>query len=211
MQTIRPVFALPILLAYHLAAAQGQDPGQGPGQGYYAQPNPIPGGFHNRMGRSSVGVSVGLGGLHDNGSGVTNCDNCRNGLAVEFEAHIGGMLNPQFALVLETQLNARTVHSNIDDADTVLMQLTLLGGGQFWITPQLWVKGGLGVAHLVADDKYIVYDYGYGLAALAAVGFELLSARELAIDLQGRLIDGVYNGGSDHITAATLGVGLNWF
>ncbi len=203
MQSIRPVFVLPILLVCQVAAAQGQ--------GYYSQPSPIPGGFHDRMGRIAVGLSFGLGGLRDNGSGVTDCDNCTNGLAIGLDGHIGGMLNPRFALLLESQVNGRTVHSNRADADTVLTQAALMVAGQFWITPQLWVKGGLGVANLRADDRYVIYDYGYGLAVLGAVGFELLSARDFSVDLQGRLLDGAYNAGTDHVTSATVGVGVNWF
>lgn len=204
MQPIRKLLLIvPVLLVCRLAAAQNQ--------GYYGQPDPVPGGFHNRAGRLMVGASLGLGGLHDNGSGITNCDNCRNGLAVELDGHIGGMINHRLALMLESQVNGRTVHSNFYDSDTILTQTAVMFAAQFWITPQLWVKGGLGVANLRADDSYITYDYGYGLALLGAAGFELLSAQHFAVDLQGRLIDGGYNSGSDHITSFTLGVGLNWY
>lgn len=192
-----------VLLASQLAAAQGP--------GYYSQPAPTPGGFHNRAGRLMFGGSLGLGGMRDNGSGVTNCDNCRNGLAVELDGHIGGMLNPRFGLMFEGQLNGRTVHSNVFDADTILTQSAAMIAGQYWITPMLWVKGGIGFANLRADDAYVIYDYGSGLAILGAVGFELMSARYFSLDLQGRLIDGAYNSGTDHVTSLSVGLGINWY
>lgn len=157
------------------------------------------------------GGSLGLGGMRDNGSGITNCDNCTNGLAVEFDGHIGGMLSPRFALMFEGQLNGRIVHSNLYDADTMLTQSAAMLAGQYWITPMLWVKGGLGFANLRAEDDYFIVDYGSGLAILAGVGFEVLSSRYFSLDLQGRIIDGAYNSGSDHVTALSVGLGINWY
>lgn len=157
------------------------------------------------------GGSLGLGGMRDNGSGITNCDNCTNGLAIEFDGHIGGMLNPRFALMFEGQLNGRIVHSNLYDADTMLTQSAAMLAGQYWITPMLWVKGGLGFANLRAEDDYFIVDYGSGLAILAGVGFEVLSSRYFSLDLQGRIIDGAYNSGSDHVTALSVGLGINWY
>ena len=74
--------------------------------------------------------------------------------------------------------------------------------GQFWLTPQLWIKGGLGFAHLYADNYYEVWDFGTGAAIMGAIGFELMSARNFAIDLQGRLIQGSYDSFNDSVTSA---------
>jgi len=46
---------------------------------------------------------------------------------------------------------------------------------------------------------------------MGAIGFELMSARYFAVDLQGRIIEGTYNSGNDHVTAANIGVGFNWY
>ena len=62
--------------------------------------------------------------------------------------------------------------------------------GQFWLTPQLWIKGGIGFANLQADDAYFTYDVGNGGVIMGALGFELMSARNFSVDLQGRLIQG---------------------
>ena len=208
MKPIKSLLVLAIILAPAIASAQYY----GGGPGYYNGPNNrIPGGFHNRTGRLTWGFGIGLGGMHDDGSGITNCDNCANAPALELDGHIGGMIGPRFALMFEGQLNARTVHSDVYNGDTTLSQSAAMIAGQFWITPQLWVKGGLGLVGLQADDTYVTYDYGTGVAVMGAVGFELMSARFFAIDLQGRIIEGTYNSGNDHVTAANVGIGFNWY
>jgi hypothetical protein len=205
MKPIKSLLVLAVMLAPGIAGAQGYY-----GGGYAA---PLPGGFHNRVGRLMSGVSVGLGGMHDGGSGITQCDqSCDyNPLAVEVDGHLGGMINARFALMAEVQVNAQTVHSDALNGDTVLSQGALMLAGQFWVTPQLWVKGGIGFAHLDAQDDYTQYDFGGGGAIMGGVGYEVLSARFFAVDLQARLIEGSYHGLDDHITSGTIGVGLNWY
>jgi hypothetical protein len=206
MKPIKLLLVLAIMLAPGLVAAQGYYGRGGYGGGYG-----VPGGFHNRTGRLAWGIGIGVGGMHDNGSGVTVCDNCDNAPALELDGHIGGMIGPRFALLFEAQLNARTVHSDASGDDTTLSQTVGMLAGQFWITPQLWVKGGIGVAGLQADSRFVTTDYGTGGAIMGAIGFELMSARFFALDLQGRIIEGTYNSGNDNITAANVGLGFNWY
>lgn len=206
MKPIKLLLVLAIMLAPGLVAAQGYYGRGGYGGGYGE-----PGGFHNRTGRMAWGIGIGVGGMHDNGSGITSCDNCSNAPALELDGHIGGMIGPRFALLFEAQLNARTVHSDTFGDDTTLSQTVGMLAGQFWITPQLWVKGGIGVAGLQADSRYVTTDYGTGGAIMGAIGFELMSARFFALDLQGRIIEGTYNSGNDNVTAANVGLGFNWY
>ena len=123
---------------------------------------------------------------------------------------IGGFLTPRFALMAEGQINAQTVSSDFYD-DTVLSMNTLMIAGQYWVTPQFWIKGGIGVSQLFADNAYEVWDFGTGGAIMGAAGFELFSARNFAIDLQGRIIQGSFNSLNDHVTSGTVGVGINWY
>ena len=212
MKPTKSLLVLAVLLAAPgIAAAQGYYGGSGPG--YYSQPpaTQLPGGFHNRQGRLAFGGSLGLGGMHDSGSNVTACGNCDyNPLAVELDGHIGGFLTPRFALMAEGQINAQTVASDFYD-DTVLSMNSLMIAGQYWVTPQFWIKGGIGVAALYADNAYEVWDFGTGGAIMGAAGYELLSARNFAIDLQGRIIRGSFNSLDDNVTSGTIGVGLNWY
>lgn len=207
MKPTKTLLVLALMLVPAIASAQRG--------GYYSQPQPateLPGGFHNRMGRLAWGGSIGLGGMHDAGSNITSCANCNyNPIAVEFDGHIGGFLGPRFALMGEFQVNAQTVHSDAYNGDTILSQSGLMIAGQFWISPQLWVKGGIGFAHLQADDAYFQYELSDGGVVMGAVGFELFSARDMAVDIQGRLIQGAYNGLDDKVTSGTVGVGINWY
>ena len=206
MKPIKTLLVLAVMLAPGLVAAQGYY-GGGYGQ------SRIPGGFHDRTGRLAWGFSVGLGGMHDDGNNVTSCDNCNyNPLTLEVDGHIGGMLSPRFALLFEGQVNAQTIHSDAQNGDTVLTQSTAMIAGQYWITPQFWLKGGIGLANLQSQDSgYFQQDLGSGLAIMGAAGFELLSARFFAVDLQGRIIEGSYDGVDDHVTSGTIGLGFNWY
>ncbi len=197
-----------LLVAPAAASAQGYYGGGPGGPGPSTQ---LPGGFHNRGGRIIYGGSFGLGGMHDSGSNVTTCGNCNyNPLAVSLAGHIGGFVGPRLALMAEGQINAQTVSSDFYD-DTVLSMNTLMIAAQYWVTPQLWIKGGLGVSQLWADNAYEVWDFGTGGAVMGAIGYEIMSARNFSIDLQGRLIQGAFNSLDDKVTSGTVGVGVNWF
>jgi hypothetical protein len=213
MKPNKSLLVIAAMLVPGLAAAQPGYYGGG-GQGYYSQPQPttqLPGGFHNRMGRIAIGGSIGLGGMHDSGSNVTTCGTCDyNPIAVEADGHIGGFLTPRFALMAEGQINAQTVASDYYD-DTVLSMNTLMIAGQFWVTPQLWIKGGVGVSQLYASNSFEDFDFGTGGAVMGGIGYEVMSARNFAIDLQGRLIQGSFNSLDDNLTSGTVGVGVNWY
>lgn len=206
MKPIKSLLVLAIMLAPVAASAQG----------YYRRGGgPVaeaPGGFHNRTGRLTWGGAIGFGGMHDGGSAITSCMGCDvKPLAFETDGHIGGMLSPRFGLMLEGQVNGQTIHSDFLRGDTVLWQGVVMLAGQYWLLPQLWIKGGLGVANLQVDDAYVTRDYGNGAAVMGAIGVELLSARNFALELQGRLIQGEYNSLSDHVTSGTIGIGINWY
>lgn len=215
MKPTKSLFVLAAMLVPAVAAAQpGGYYGGGGGQGYYNSPQPaaqLPGGFHNRMGRLAIGGSLGLGGMHDSGSNVTSCDTCDyNPIAFELDGHIGGFLTPRFALMAEGQVNAQSV-ANDGYEDTVLSMNSLLLAGQYWVTPQLWVKGGVGVAQLYASNSYDAWDFGTGAALMGGIGFEVFSARNFAVDLQGRIIQGSFNSLDDNVTSGTVGIGINWY
>ena len=186
-------------------------------QGYYNNQPPnsqFAGGFHNRTGRLLFGGSLGLGGMSDRGGDI-ECSNCNySTLAGEISGHIGGFIGPRFALMGEVQGNIQTLETDAFGDTTSLVQGALMIAGQYWVTPQLWIKGGIGFANLQVDHSY----YGTidevpenGLALLGAVGFELLSARWFSIDLQGRLINGSYDSIDNNVTAGSIGVGINWY
>ena len=84
--------------------------------------------------------------------------------------------------------------------------------GQYWVTPQLWIKGGIGFAQL-QRRRLLRHRTTSTTAASswARVGYEVISARNFAVDLQGRMIQGAYNGLDDSVTSGTVGIGINWY
>jgi hypothetical protein len=200
-----------------LAMAQPSSGGRG-NQGYYSQPPTAPGGFHYRHGMPMVGFSLGLGGMKVDEHNV-ECASCDyNPMAIEVDAHIGGMLSDQFGLMLELQGNAQTVDDTYYGS-TTLSQGTAMIAGQYWLSPKLWIKGGLGWSHL----SYEYDDYGYyydetasqpvddGAALMAAAGYELYSADNMAVDVQARFITAAYDGINSKLASFTVGLGLNWY
>lgn len=216
MKPTKTLFVLAFLLVPGLAAAQGYYGGSGPG--YYGQPpaTQLPGGFHNRQGRLAFGGSIGLGGMHDD-FGDIECADC-SAVSGQLSLHIGGFIGPRLALLGEVQGNAQTLSSSYVGGTETLVQSALMIAGQYWLTPQLWIKGGLGFANVQVN--WSAYSDGYidastqpenGLALMGAVGYELLSARNFAVDLQGRVLNGSYDALDNSITAVSIGVGLNWY
>jgi hypothetical protein len=209
------------LLAPAVASAQGYygppPPPPGGGGYYAAPPGLLPNGYFDRTGRLALGFSIGLGGMHSSSQGDIGCPNCDwNPAAVEVDFHVGGMLTPQFAILFELQGNLQTIDQQDGGAGTVtLSQGTAMVAAQYWLLPKLWIKGGIGAAHLSYDfnDAYQTQSQPIdnGAAVMAGIGYELYSTREFAVDLQGRLIEGSYKGIDDQITSGTIGVGFNWY
>jgi len=189
-------------------------PPAGGGQGY--QPGPpvgAPGapGFFQRRGLT-IGFGVGVGGMTAE-SGPIECIGCDyEPIAGGFDFHIGGMLNPRLALLFEIWGTGQAVDAG---GTTILLQTFGMVAIQYWVTPQLWLKGGLGGAQLSYsyDTEYESdsQEIDTGGAIMGAVGYEVMSGRRFAMDIQLRLGSGSYDGINEQINAGTIGVGFNWF
>jgi hypothetical protein len=117
----------------------------------------------------------------------------------ELDLHLGGMWSDATALLFELQA---------DDLDTTrpraLDQTLVMVAALAWLAPRWWVKGGVGSARV---KNQVMTDHG--LALKAALGFEVLSRPSFAIELEGHLSGGLYDG--YRISAGTLGLGLGWY
>jgi hypothetical protein len=183
------------------------------GGGGYHQPGPPPhaGGYHPRY-MLTLGGSVGLGAMTAE-SGPIRCTGCDyEPISLGFSGHLGGMLSPRFALMGDVSVTFRNLDRFGFD---VLYQTMLLGVAQYWLHPQFWIKGGLGIAVLgVQEDRgYFIEDVGIdaGLAIMGAAGFEVFSTPHFAVDLQLRVSSGSYSGIGDNVHSLIAGVGFNWF
>jgi hypothetical protein len=172
-------------------------------------------GFHDRAGRLMIGFSLGLGGMKIGDDEVT-CGSCDyDPVAGEFDFHIGGMVSPRLGIMFEAQGNVQTIDES-ELHSTSLVQTTAMVAVQYWLTTQLWLKGGIGGASLgyMYDDEFSneseQQDLAEGGAAMAAIGYELLSARTFSIDAQARMVVGSYRSGED-VSSGSIGVGFNWY
>jgi hypothetical protein len=184
---------------------------QAPPPGYYAPPPGYGGGYppppprrYFREYRSglTLGGALGVGTIS-----ADDCGACGGGLAWEF--HIGGMVTPQFAILADLSGIVR----NYDDGTggSTLTNSLFAVAAQYWIIPILWVKGGIGDAHIALSD-YTGNTYGNeenALGFLLAGGVEVIHAPNFALDLQLRLMHGDYSGGG--ATNYAFLVGVNWY
>lgn len=220
-----PAMFLAAALAPALAVAQ---PGAAPGAppppppagsayvGYYGAPpasSPY-GGFMHGSGRLTLGVSIGIGAMKSD-DGPIDCAGCDyQPAAAGIAMHVGGLITPRFALMLELQGNLQAVAENGADS-TTLVQSAAMVAAQYWVTPRLWVKGGLGGAQLSysysSEFESQSEAIDEGGAVMGAVGYEIMSAPRYSIDLQARALVGSYDGIDSQITAGHVGVGFNWF
>lgn len=167
-----------------------------PGYGGYPPPPPAP---PPQMYRQGLTLGVALG-----GGGITadNCPACGGGFAYEF--HIGGMLTPQVALMLDLSAITRTYNDGVTGTTTLSNSLFTVAA-QYWVIEKLWLKGGIGGAH-------IGNDFGDGedaLGLLFAGGVEVFQVNNFALDLQLRIGHGTYDGGG--ATNIAFLVGANWY
>ena len=82
---------------------------------------------------------------------------------------------------------------------------------------QLWVRFALNkdmfqaMCSQISIASFTVTAYKNGGAIFGAIGYEVLSAQRFSIDLQGRLLSASYKGIDNQVTAASVGIGINWF
>ena len=218
MKRISLLLLLASLALPTLAVAQPRYANQGnrPGGYYTNNPQTTPDGFWDRGGRLVWGVSLGLGGMSSN-DGPIECPSCDyNPIAVEVDAHIGGMLSPRLALMAELQGNVQTVEEQGGGEGTQsLAQGALMFAAQYWLVPKVWIKGGIGFSHLSFNYSDYYGDFEEpvddGGVFMIGAGVELLSSRDFALDLQGRYIRGSYDGIDNQISSGTIGLGVNWY
>jgi hypothetical protein len=196
------VVLLTVLGSVSIAEAQGYPPP------YYPPPPPPPpprGVFRAGL---VFGFAGGVGGIH-----VNNCgDAC--GVAGVLEGHIGGMINPRMALMLEIWGADHPWSAGGSSFETINTFFT--GAAQYWVNDIVWIKGGIGVAEL-REDIDIAYASYYrstastdsGFALFGAAGVEILQSYNFALDIQARVGNGFYSGGSAQNYA--LMVGFNWY
>jgi hypothetical protein len=172
---------------------------------YYGRPRyaPAPAYYPPSSYRSGlvIGGSIGFGGLT-----ADACDICGGGLSLE--GHIGGMLNPQLALMFDVWTVIHPISNSNDDMTSTLYT----GALQLWLTPILWLKGGAGLGNTTVGNNLDGFAGATGFALMGGAGVELVQRGPFALDLQGRVghtfiadIDG------GPVTQYAFMIGFNWY
>jgi hypothetical protein len=106
--------------------------------------------------------------MHDR-FGDVSCDGCST-VSGQISGHIGGFVGPRLALMFEAQANVQQISMGtfVED-DEFLTQSAAMVAAQYWLTPQLWVKGGIGVANLQVNTTFTESVPENGLALMGAV------------------------------------------
>jgi len=216
-QALGLALGLALLLASAPAAlAQGGPGGPAAAPGPRTPPpagaNPFAGPrFPNRRGLT-LGFGGGIGSMETSDIAGLGDDSLAGGVF----GHVGWMLTPQLALVGEAFTALQSTGDNIGAGDVFLAQTGVFVAAQFWATPQLWFKGGVGGAFAsFQDDAGIVEDIGSGdggPALLLAAGFEVLHAPRFSLDVQFRFASATYDGVVDtRVSQGIFAIGFNWF
>lgn len=123
------------------------------------------------------------------------------------------MVTPRLAIQGELWGQVRPIDA---DSGAYVNQSMVLLALQYWLTPRFWVKGGIGYAGLSVNYNDGYEDrsdnIGEGVGVMGAVGYELVSMRTFAFDLQLKSGMGSYEeNNSEEVIATTLAVGINWY
>jgi hypothetical protein len=191
-----------LLGAAGVAAGQPGAPPPPPppgGAGGYGPPPPQPTyGVVDRHG-FMAGFSIGAGSM------VPDCDGCDSESGIAVDGHLGGMLSPRFALMWDGSVVAHT-----EDNLTLFSTVNAVAA-QYWATPKVWIKGGLGFGRLsISDDTGdTLAESDTAASVLGAAGVEVMQSRTFALDISLRFAVTAYE--DANLTNVALNVGFNWF
>ena len=191
------------------ARAQYADPPPPPGYGgpsaqpYAPLPPPPPPPAAYRSGWY-VGVALGGGSIRAHDDGATS-EPLGAFLA---DLHFGGMVTPRLGLQVELWA---AIHDYEDYENSALVLNNVGLAAQYWITPRLWLKGGVGSATLEYQMDGETLDSIEGTSFLGGVGYELVQQDRLAIDVQFNTTTTGYADGGGTTTSSGLLVGVNWY
>jgi len=178
---------------------------------YYYPPPPPPPPPPRGVYRSGliVGGAVGLGGFW-----YSDCaDIC--GFALSGELHIGGMVAPRLALMGDFWASGHYFSNDAYNIDGETYNGIYTLAAQYWLTDNLWVKGGLGFGHLTVTSYYYGTVDDSAFAFMLAGGVEIFQAYNYAMDLQLRYGNATYTGaGTDSAgdtSMLTVMIGFNWY
>lgn len=156
--------------------------------------------------RDGLAIGVELGGGHMECASEVGCDGVTE--AGGLSLNIGAMLLPNLAIMADGWIMGHT-----EDRLTLTHAMATIGP-QLWIGP-FWVRGGVGVARASFNYDAGLVDIGDETesvpAAMAALGVEVISTKDFALDIRLRGGTGFFHDGDTEVRNLSLGVGANWY
>ena len=154
-----------------------------------------------------VGAMVGVGHLSLSGNTANTSDG--SGISLP-NLKAGYMLNPDLAILLSTQ--GLSYEESGQDRSISGLVPTL----QYWIKPNLWINGGIGLAMDVpafySDNTGDQCRIDFGAVILLSSGYEVYRKGSFSIDLQGVIQAGQIesDNGKREAFAIMTGIGFNF-
>ena len=200
-----------ILLFSTLAIAQYQAPPPPPPNSYGPPPAQLSPPTLERNG-FMWGFSVGGGTLTGENCSGEELECSESGAAVSVS--IGAALQPKLGIMLDGSVVMIPL-----DHDYALNHVVSTIALQYWVSPNVWIKGGLGVGRFTISDPdgEQVGESQEGAAIMAGAGYEIYQGSSFVIDLQTRIavvqyeISNESSSRSETFTNASVAVGFNWY
>jgi len=136
---------------------------------------------------------------------VSDCDACESLEGFAFDFSIGGMLNPNLALMFDA---AAVIHVDTE-AEATLSNSTNTIALQAWVAPKIWIKGGLGFSVVSVSGEFIESQSERGFGLTAAAGYEISNSGSFGMDIQLRLGHSSFDDGD--LTNVGFMIGFNWY
>lgn len=150
------------------------------------------------------GFGLGVSGLSDY---AYELDSTESRVGIGYNLRLGFGISPRWALVLSAD-GASAYFQNMNLNETVF---TI--GPQFWVTPKLYIRGGIGAASRTYEyDSYYSDYYGdyyteswtdSGMGGVAALGFEFVQSYHVSLAVEASGTVGYYN---NKDTLGTFGI-----
>jgi hypothetical protein len=161
-----------------------------------------------------IGLGIGPGGMQD-----ADCEECIPPGGAAFAFHIGGMVQPKMAVIVELAVNA-VGEENDGFGRRSWSQVLWTVAARYFASDRIWIQAGAGAGKLEKrfegstlqeQDEEIEAD----VAFVAAIGVEIYQGRRFALDAQLRGALASYGGDVGmtpfEITSSGILVGLNWY
>ncbi len=172
---------------------------------HYPPPPPPPRPRGQRRGLT-LGAGIGFGGLTATDGNKTW--SFEGGLSYTFR--VGLAVAPNLVLMWNCEGTVTTFRDELDDS-AQLNQTAHLAALQIFLLDRLWLKGGIGAAHLDYETSVVSFRGDWGLAGMVGIGFELIQGRNTSLDIEFSSTLARYSDLGETWNNTGLNFAINWY